>query len=101
MIETLELRNLLPQARITLKGALLRGESRGAHAREDFKVCGQEALGIIILKQERDDQNWMKHTLGWAHGSDSLGEVKIDYRPVHMNTLDSEMHSIEPMVRSY
>lgn len=43
----------------------------------------------------------MKHTLGWASGSDALGDVNITYRDVHMDTLDEEMDTVPPMVRSY
>src|SRR5690606_37280639 len=51
LVETLEFENLIGQATVTVVGALTRTESRGAHAREDYA--------------ERDDQEWMKHTLAW------------------------------------
>jgi len=86
LIETLELQNLLTQARQTMLSAQNRKESRGAHAREDFP--------------KRDDGNWMKHTLSYEDSS--TGEIRIAYRPVHMNTLDpNEMQSIPPKPRVY
>jgi succinate dehydrogenase / fumarate reductase, flavoprotein subunit len=84
LIETMEFDNLIAQAVVTMDAALNRTESRGAHAREDHP--------------DRDDKNWMKHTLTWL---DSKGNVKIDYRPVHTYTLTNDVAYIEPKARVY
>jgi succinate dehydrogenase / fumarate reductase flavoprotein subunit len=85
LVETLELENLIAQATVTVVGALNRTESRGAHAREDFP--------------DRDDDHWMKHTLAWFDDAD--GQVRIDYRPVHMQPMSNDIASIPPKARVY
>ncbi|MCC7197934.1 MAG: hypothetical protein IT483_00330, partial [Gammaproteobacteria bacterium] len=59
-------------------------ESRGAHAREDYS--------------QRDDVNWLKHTLAWVDGR---GKVTLDYRPVHLTTLTNEVEAVPPKARTY
>jgi succinate dehydrogenase / fumarate reductase flavoprotein subunit len=83
LIETLEFDNLIRQSLVTMASAENRKESRGAHSREDFK--------------DRDDENWMKHTLAWQDGE----KVKIDYRNVHNFTLSNEVQYFPPKARVY
>ena len=84
LTESLELHNLMAQSKVTLHSALNRTESRGAHAREDH--------------QERDDSNWLVHSLSWLDGK---GNVKMGKRPVHMNTLTNHVQPIPPKKRVY
>ena len=85
LVETLEFENLVVQAVVTVAGAANRTESRGAHAHEDHP--------------DRDDANWMKHTLTWM--DDITGKVVIDYRPVHDYTMTNDIAPIPPKARVY
>jgi succinate dehydrogenase / fumarate reductase, flavoprotein subunit len=85
LVETLEFDNLIAQAVVTMDSAVNRTESRGAHAREDYP--------------NRDDVNWMKHTLAWLDFTSR--KVTIDYRPVHTYTMTNEVQYIEPRARVY
>ncbi len=87
LIETLELENLLECAMVSIKAAANRTESRGGHARDDYP--------------DRNDGEWMKHTLTWLDVDSPNGEVTIDYRPVHDYTLTDEVEYIKPKKRVY
>ena len=84
LAEALELDNMLAQANVSLRSAIGRTESRGAHAREDFP--------------KRDDENWLKHSLCWL---DDDGRARLDYRPVHLQPLSNEVQAIPPKERVY
>lgn len=84
LVEALELDNLMSQALVTIRSAEQRQESRGAHAHEDFP--------------DRDDKEWMKHTVMWLNDEN---QSKLDYRPVHMNTLTNEVEPVPPVARVY
>ncbi len=85
LMEALEYDNLIAQAVVTVDSALNRTESRGAHAREDYP--------------ERDDAEWMKHTLAFADIENKT--VSMDDRPVHTYTLTNEVAYVEPKARVY
>jgi succinate dehydrogenase / fumarate reductase flavoprotein subunit len=76
LVSVLELESMLEMADCLVTGALARTESRGAHTRLDHP--------------ERDDEEWMRHSLTWNDG----GAVRLDYKPVTVTRF-------EPMVRSY
>jgi succinate dehydrogenase / fumarate reductase flavoprotein subunit len=78
-VEALELENLVDTALATIVSAEARKESRGAQARADFP--------------ERDDKNWMRHTLWYKEGN------RLDYKPVHLRPLT--VQTMEPKVRTY
>lgn len=78
LIEALEFQNLMTQATQTIVSGEARTESRGAHARDDFK--------------DRIDDQWMKHTCSWY--DPETGEVTLKYRPI-------EFKVFPPGVRSY
>jgi succinate dehydrogenase / fumarate reductase, flavoprotein subunit len=76
MINAWELGNLLDLAELTTVSALTRTESRGGHSREDYP--------------DRDDKNWLKHTLAW----DRNGQIELKYKPVVITRF-------EPKLRTY
>ena len=83
LVETLEFDNLIRQSMVTVSSAENRKESRGAHSRDDYK--------------DRDDQEWMKHTLAWHKD----GKVTIDYKEVHAYTLSTDVQYFPPKARVY
>jgi len=82
-VEILELKNLLDNAMVTMYGSYSRKESRGAHSHEDYP--------------ERDDKNWLKHTLGYIKHN----KVKLSTRNVIVHPLNDEVHQIPLAKRVY
>jgi len=76
LMNTWEIGNLLDLAEVVTLCALNRTESRGGHARDDYP--------------QRDDVNWLKHTLAWNRD----GKVDIGYKPVVIT-------KYQPKVRTY
>ena len=84
LVEAMEFDNLMGNAMTTMVSAENRHESRGAHAHDDYP--------------ERDDNEWMKHTLAWC---DPQGRVDLGYREVKMQTLTNEVSVFPPKKRVY
>lgn len=80
LLEAIELGFLLEMAEVTVVGALNRKESRGGHAREDYP--------------DRDDVNYMRHTMAYKKGTGLLSDIELDYKPVVQTRY-------EPMERKY
>ncbi|ADR52383.1 succinate dehydrogenase flavoprotein subunit [Candidatus Liberibacter solanacearum CLso-ZC1] len=92
LVETLELQNLMINAIATVYSAEARKESRGSHAREDYKDGAFSG---------RDDVNWRKHSLCWV--DHKTGKIKLDYRPVRTELLCGgiDYAKIAPKARVY
>jgi succinate dehydrogenase / fumarate reductase flavoprotein subunit len=84
LVSALELFNLADQALVIAHSACARTESRGAHAREDF--------------QQRDDKNWLKHTVAWK---DEDWKVTFAHREVRLNPMSNEVQSFPPAERTH
>ena len=83
LLETMELENLIQQAVVTVKSAENRKESRGAHARDDFK--------------DRNDEDWLFHTLAWLENKNT----RLGSRQVTLRAMSNEVQSFPPKARVY
>ncbi|VVD01202.1 unnamed protein product [Leptidea sinapis] len=103
LVETLELQNLMINAVQIVESALAREETRGAHAREDFKTRRDEYDYSKPLEGQTKlpiEQHWRKHTM--AETDPETGATKLTYRPVIDETLDhAECSSVPPAIRTY
>ncbi|GAA4748824.1 succinate dehydrogenase flavoprotein subunit [Gordonia alkaliphila] len=68
LLEAIELGFLLELAEVTVVGAINRKETRGGHAREDYP--------------NRDDENFMVHTMAYKKGDGLISDIELDYKPV-------------------
>ncbi|MFE3256131.1 succinate dehydrogenase flavoprotein subunit [Nocardia sp. NPDC059091] len=80
LLEAVELGFLLELAEVTVAGAVNRKESRGGHAREDYP--------------DRDDVNFMRHTMAYKTSPELISDIRLDYKPVVQTRY-------EPMERKY